>query len=147
MNNEGKIVKAEYIRKLEWENDILKVTDSIKSEMYNKMEEIILDHFEMNLIDLREYMHDKNIWKQKYNWNILPDEYPKEEGHYMITCLHRGRYETFEAVYEKHSGKFVDPVEEYERFDFVIAWTYMPEPYKPKESDMKKEHNNGNVDV
>lgn len=65
MNNDGKIVKAEYIRKLEWENDILKVTDSIKSEMYNKIEEIILDHFEMDLNDLREYMSDKIKWEQK----------------------------------------------------------------------------------
>lgn len=66
MNKEnGYITKAEYIRRMQWNDDVLSVTDSIKSEMMGKTEEIVLDHFDADMSDFREYMHDKIKWERK----------------------------------------------------------------------------------
>lgn len=79
--------KSEYelIRHMRWDGDVLKIQDI----MHNVMREAaqagedamtgeILDHFDCDLSDFREYMHDKIKWEQK-QWAAMPHWIPVTE--------------------------------------------------------------------
>ena len=148
MNKEdGYITKAEYIRRMQWNDDVLSVTDSIKSEMMGKMEEMVLDHFDADMSDLRDYMHDKIKWEQK-QWAAMPRWIPVTEdvphikegcvGAVVVNAVYWaiGKYISMPLRYvrKKIRNKLV------ERWEYmngsiihksVLYWMPLPEP--PKE--------------
>lgn len=123
MNKEdGYITKAEYIRRMQWNDDVLSVTDAIKSEMTGKLEEIILDHFDMDFTDLREYLRDKEEWKRKQEaalprWIPVTDDNLPDEGEEVLVydgCYRVGKIEKGISVNERERmkrGEIPDPEE------------------------------------
>lgn len=79
--------KSEYklIRKMQWDGDVLKVQDTMndvlreaKQAAEDAMTGAVLSHFECDLSDIREYMHDKIKWEQK-QWAAMPRWIPVTE--------------------------------------------------------------------
>lgn len=81
-----------------------------------------------NLFEVLQNVSDDIILAKP--WNRTTDKLPVVDGNYMVTVLNDGVVSTHEAVFK--CGRFYDPVEEWERFTNVIAWSGMPEPYKPE---------------
>lgn len=133
MNPDGYITQAEYIRRMQWNNDVLSVTDSIKSEMMHKMEEMILDHFDMDMSDLREYMHDKIAWERKQElkspkWIPVTTMLPKD-GCDVIAWI-EDEYESRMTAANYDHGVWCDCVMNC-REHRVKYWMFPPDP--PKE--------------
>lgn len=77
-------------------------------------------------------MYKPGDTKYKNEWFPLNEcSLPVSDGNYMITVINNSIYKTHEAVFIKSSGIFVDPIEEWEKYDNVIAWSYMPQPFIP----------------
>lgn len=66
--------KSEYklTRQMQWDGDVLHVTDTIHNVMReaaqaveDAMTQEVLKHFDCDMSDFREYMHDKILWWQK----------------------------------------------------------------------------------
>lgn len=88
--------KSEYklIRKMQWDGDVLKVQDIMhdvlreaKQSMTDAMTGEVLNHFECDMSDFREYMHDKIKWERKQElamprWIPVTERLPEvEEGY------------------------------------------------------------------
>jgi len=102
MNKEdGHITKAEYTRRMQWNDNVLSVTDAIKSEMMGKMEEIVLDHFDMDFTDLREYLRDKEEWRRKQEatiprWIPVTERLPEVGEDVLVYAV--GKSDDFSSV-------------------------------------------------
>lgn len=73
---------SKLVRKMEWEGDVLHVHDVVKEisdNMEKQTEEVVLNHFDCDFSDFREYMHDKIKWEQK-QWAAMPHWTPVTEG-------------------------------------------------------------------
>lgn len=73
---------SKLVRKMEWEGDVLHVHDVVKEisdNMEKQMEEVVLNHFDCDLSDLRDYLRNKAEWRQKQK-QAIPRWTPVEEG-------------------------------------------------------------------
>ena len=141
MNPDGYITKAEYIRRLKWNNDVLSVTDSIKSEMMQKTEEVVLDHFDMDMSDLREYMRDKEEWKRKQA--AMPKWIPVTEGlpeNFVEVLVTDGKDVGIAALQGFMDDEVVwcnaygmDYIDDPDDEDYLPITHWMPLPEPPKE--------------
>ena len=146
MNKEdGYITKAEYIRRMQWNDDVLSVTDSIKSEMMGKMGEMVLDHFDADMSDLREYMHDKIKWEQK-QWEAMPRwipvterkpfaEYGESDAVLTVDSLGEMRVACWDGGnWVLTNGNFIESTVKFP----ITHWMPLPEPPKEEDDDATK---------
>ena len=69
------------VRHMEWEGDTLHIRDVVQEISDNaekQMEESVCKHFDIDMSDLRAYMHDKIAWEQK-QWMAMPRWIPVTE--------------------------------------------------------------------
>lgn len=69
--------------------------------------------------------------KYKNEWFPINEKKPPCYGRYMVTMIINSVYASHEAIYLTSSEIFVDPIEEWEEYKNVIAWSYMPQPFIP----------------
>jgi hypothetical protein len=84
------------VRKLNWDGDVLHVHDTVREISSNiefQTEDFILKHFDADLSDFREYMHDKIKWEQKQlaampKWIPVTetDRLPKQATPCLVSC-------------------------------------------------------------
>lgn len=63
------------VRKLNWDGDVLHVHDAVREISSNiefQTEDFILKHFDADMSDFREYMHDKIAWERKQEPKWIP---------------------------------------------------------------------------
>lgn len=149
---------SKLVRKMEWEGDVLHVHDVVKEisdNMEKQMEEVVLNHFDCDFSDFREYMHDKIKWERKQElamprWIPVTERLPDVRRFVPYgpiasskvlfktsdKTIHLGYLTEFSYV-DKHAGKIVlhrwyD--DHGDRIENVTKWC---EP--PKEEDHAKD--------
>ena len=128
---------SKLVRKMEWDGDILHVHDvveEISDNMEKQMEEVVLNHFDCDFSDFREYMHDKIKWERKQElamprWIPVTEQYPEEREAVLV----------YQRMYKNTYCAFLDGMDwwiygGYGTKAFGIThWMPLPEP--PKEKD------------
>ena len=149
---------SKLVRKMEWEGDVLHVHDVVKEisdNMEKQMEEVVLNHFDCDFSDFREYMHDKIKWERKQElamprWIPVTERLPDVRRFVPYgpiasskvffktsdKTIHLGYLTEFSYV-DKHAGKIVlhrwyD--DHGDRIENVTKWCELP-----KEEDHAKE--------
>jgi hypothetical protein len=146
---------------MQWNDDVLSVTDSIKSEMMGKMEEVVLDHFDADMSDFREYMHDKIKWERKQElamprWIPVTERLPEDKIPVNVVWVNHSPSLYYMNMKDKPfvatgiycdglwywwSATTEDYLKEYGRCEWdrvdsaieITHWQMLPEP--PKEQD------------
>lgn len=63
-----------FLQQFEWEHDTLHVKDVIREISDNldkQVEEVVVNHFQYDMSDLREYMKDRIAWRKKYEPRVM----------------------------------------------------------------------------
>lgn len=63
-----------FLQQFEWEHDTLHVKDIIREISDNldkQFEEVVVNHFQYDMSDLREYMKDRIAWRKKYEPRVM----------------------------------------------------------------------------
>lgn len=127
-------------RKMQWDGDVLHMTDTMhdvlrdaKEAAEDAMTGEVLSHFECDLSDFREYMHDKIKWEQKQRaampkW-IPVTEKPPEAGVIVWDGVHTP-FTADEIVSKEYDGETMYFVPKYIVNVPIIAWMSPPEPPK-----------------
>lgn len=135
---------TDYIRKMDWDGDILHIQDSIQNIVDNmdKMtEDVVCQHFNCDLSDLRDYYRDKVEWRRKQEqaipkWIPVTEDNPHDDDFYYITILDEHgdppRVYTDVGWYCEEAKRWVK--EGVMRND-VIAWFPHVEPYNPPKDE------------
>ena len=74
--------RAIMTRRAEWKGDVLQVHDTIRdvvNGLEQEIESAVLNHFDMDFTDLREYLRDKEEWKRKQEEAISHNTYTTHE--------------------------------------------------------------------
>lgn len=90
-------------REIKWDKDVMKVTDSMSNiwdsvvhEMSDKIKdeqtEEVLRHFDMDMSELREYLHDKEEWRRKQEaaipkWIPVTDRLPELHQEVLVYAI------------------------------------------------------------
>lgn len=107
--------KSEYklTRKMQWDGDVLHMTDTMhdvlreaKEAAEDAMTGEVLSHFECDLSDFREYMHDKIKWEQK-QWAAMPKWIPVTERFPEPVCVQTRRKTKPVLLYSPKGGFYV----------------------------------------
>ena len=128
---------SKLVRKMEWEGDVLHVHDVVKEisdNMEKQMEEVVLNHFDCDFSDFREYMHDKIKWERKQElamprWIPVTEQYPEERKAVLV----------YQRMYKNTYCAFLDGMDwwiygGYGTKAFGIThWMPLPEPPKEEE--------------
>lgn len=74
--------RAIMTRRAEWKGDVLQFHDAIRdvvNGLEQEIESAVLNHFDMDFTDLREYLRDKEEWKRKQAEAISRNMYTAHE--------------------------------------------------------------------
>lgn len=145
---------SKLVRKMEWEGDVLHVHDVVKEisdNMEKQMEEVVLNHFDCDFSDFREYMHDKIKWERKQElamprWIPVTERLPEcEVGaeignvewiiHDMVFAGCFGRGGKYRDAYFR---TWTDTTEGIDAKD-ADCWRVVTLPEPPKEEDHAKD--------
>ena len=102
------VYRAKFTRKITWDEDIMKVSDSvtdvwndavsdIRDGLDKQMENAVCNHFDIDMSDFREYMHDKITWERKQElaipkWIPVTERLPESGEHVLAACEIRSIY-------------------------------------------------------
>lgn len=145
---------SKLVRKMEWEGDVLHVHDVVKEisdNMEKQTEEVVLNHFDCDFSDFREYMHDKIKWERKQElamprWIPVTERLPEcEVGaeignvewiiHDMVFAGCFGRGGKYRDAYFR---TWTDTTEGIDAKD-ADCWRVVTLPEPPKEEDHAKD--------
>ena len=166
------VYRTKFTRRITWDGDTMKISDSvtdvwndavsnIRDGLDKQMENVVCNHFDIDMSDLRAYMHDKIAWERKQELAIprwipvtkrLPENgFPvnivwlnhQPESYYSIvkdkpfvaTGIYRnGAWYWWSATTEDYLNEYGEC--EWDKVDPSIEITYwMPIPEPPKEED------------
>lgn len=145
---------SKLVRKMEWEGDVLHVHDVVKEisdNMEKQMEEVVLNHFDCDFSDFREYMHDKIKWERKQElamprWIPVTERLPEcEVGaeignvewiiHDMVFAGCFGRGGKYRDAYFRTWTDTTDGIDAKD----ADCWRVVTLPEPPKEEDHAKD--------
>lgn len=132
--------RAIMTRRAEWKGDVLQVHDTIRdvvNGLEQEIESAVLNHFDMDFTDLREYLRDKEEWKRKQaeaipRWIPVTERKPFAEygesdavltvdslGEMRVACWDGGNWVLTNGNFIESTMKFP-----------ITHWMPLPEPPK-----------------
>lgn len=139
-------------RRAEWEGDVLHVNDMIRdvvNGVEQQIESSVLNHFDMDFTDLREYLRDKETWRRKQEtaipkWIQVTERLPETNEKVLVYVFDPdfcGPYIEFGhwLNWLKRWGEFDDEVGDFGDYT-IIAWMPLPEPPKEEKEAENENH-------